>query len=189
MEAARHKVDWRRVEVAPHRIRVHDQGTAITLNGIAQGFAADRAVEALRRHGICHALVNAGEIGSLGGKPGGQAWNVGIQHARRPDAYAALARLEGRSLSTSGDYATTFTDDYRLHHIFDPRTGCSPSAFASVSVVAASACHADALSTAVFVCGAEAGLALVRATPNADALLIFKDGRRLATEGFPLAST
>ena len=49
---------------------------------------------------IRHALVNAGEIGSLGEKDGGEPWTVGIQHPRREDAYLALAKLRGRCLST-----------------------------------------------------------------------------------------
>ena len=51
----------------------------MTLNGIAQGFAADRAVEALRHHGIEHALVNTGEIAALGHKSHGEPWTVGIR--------------------------------------------------------------------------------------------------------------
>lgn len=185
LEAARRRVDWRRVEVSARRVRLHGRGTAVTLNGIAQGFAADRAAAALARHGIRHALVRAGEIAALGAKPDGRPWSVGIQHPRRPEAFVSVAALRGRCLSTSGDYATSFSDDLRDHHLFDPRTGRSPQGLASVSVAAPTATEADALSTAVFVLGPEQGLELVRATPGADVLLVFKDGRTLATEGFP----
>ena len=185
IRATQTKVDWRRVEVSPQQVLLHGDGTAVTLNGIAQGFAADRAMAALRRHGVRHALVNTGEIGTLGGKTPADAWTLGIQHPRRADAYVALARLAGRCLATSGDYATSFSHDRRSHHVFDPRTGRSPGAFSSVSVVAASALRADALSTAVFVLGLEKGLELVQSTPTADALFVLKDGRTLATEGFP----
>ncbi len=181
-------VDWRRVEVAPERIRIHGEGTAVTLNGIAQGFAADRAVDALRRRGIRHALVNSGEIGSLGDKGAGEPWTVGIRHPRRERAFVELAKLQGRSLATSGDYATAFDEEYRDHHIFDPRTGRSPQVFSSVSVAARTALEADALATAVFVLGPEDGLRLVRSTPGADALFVLKDRRTLATAGFPTAA-
>ena len=75
---------------------------------------------------------------------------------------------------------------FYLGRIFDPATGRSPTALASVSVAAPTAVEADALSTAVFVLGVERGLALVRSTDGADAFLVLKDGRTLATEGFPL---
>ncbi len=179
------KVDWRRVELSPRQIRLRGQGTQITLNGIAQGFAADRAVAALRRWGVQHALVNTGEVGTLGAKPRGRPWTAGIQHPRRQDAFIALAKLQGRCLATSGDYATSFSRDHRCNHLFDPRTGRSPDAFCSVSVAAATALQADALSTAVFVLGLEEGLRLVRNTPAADAMLVLKDGRTFSTEGFP----
>jgi len=185
IEAARSKVDWRRVILSAECVELRGVGMSVTLNGIAQGFAADRVTAVLQRHGIRHALVNTGEIATLGGRSDVQPWTVGIQHPRRKDAYVTLARLSGRALSTSGDYATTFDEDHTLHHIFDPQTGRSPGDFAGVSIAAPTACEADALSTAVFVLGPERGLRLVRSIPGADALVIFKDGRMLATSGFP----
>jgi len=188
VERARKSVDWRRVEVTRRRVRLHGDGAAVTLNGIAQGLAADRAAAVMRKHGIRHALVDTGEIGALGGKADQEAWTVGIRHPRRPDAHLGLARLQGRCLATSGDYATHFSPDYRNHHLFDPRTGRSPEKLASVTVAAATAMEADALSTAVLVLGPEKGLQLVRSTPAADALFVLKGGATLATEGFPLES-
>lgn len=188
LRAALEVIDWRRVELTARRIEFRGAGTAVTLNGIAQGFAADRLMATLRRHGVEHALVNTGEIALQGTRADGQPWTVGIQHPRNNDAYVSLAALEGRCLATSGDYATTFSKDFRSNHLFDPRTGRSPKRFASVSIVAPTATLADAMSTAVFVLGPEKGLDLVRSTPHADALFVFKDGRTMATEGFPRAT-
>lgn len=181
---ARQRVDWRKVSVTDRQVRL-GEGMAITLNGIAQGFAADRLVAILRNYGIEHALVNAGEIATIGTKEHGKPWAAGVQHPRRPDAYIALVALEGRSMSTSGDYATAFSDDLAYNHVFDPGTGRSPTLFSSVSVVAPTATQADALSTAIFVLGVEKGLQLARATPGTDAMLVLKDGQVLATKGFP----
>jgi thiamine biosynthesis lipoprotein len=184
--AARSLVDYRRLQVSPEAVRLDRPGAAITLNGIAQGFASDRAVAAVARHGARRALLNTGEIGTLGRRGDGTPWKVGIQHPRHPDAYVALARLDGRTLATSGDYATSFSPDCRYNHIFDPRTGHSPEELASASIAAATAMEADALSTAVFVLGPRRGLALVEATAGADAFFVLKDGRTLTTPGFPL---
>ncbi|MEO8495254.1 MAG: FAD:protein FMN transferase [Planctomycetota bacterium] len=185
IELARRLVDWTRLHVARSQIRLEGDGAAITLNGIAQGFAADRVAAVLREHGVEHALIDTGEIGALGTKANGDSWSVGIQHPRDRDAYVSVAELAGRCLATSGDYATTFSDDHRHHHLLDPRTGRSPSELASVSIAANAALDADALSTTVFVMGAAAGLKLVEQTPGADALLVLKDGRSVATPGFP----
>jgi len=188
IEAARNKVDWRKVEVSPGQIRLKGKGMAVTLNGIAQGYAADRALLALREHGIKQALANTGEVGALGRKENGQPWTIGIQHPRHADAYIALAKLEDRCMATSGDYATTFSSDHIYHHIFDPATGRSPEVFSSVSVIAPAGVDADALSTAVFVLGLEKGLPLVLSSPQAEAFFVLKDGKTLATKGFPKAS-
>ncbi len=183
--AARARVDWRAVEVSREHIQLRAPATAITLNGIAQGFAADRAIAALRDHGVKHALVNSGEIGCLGRKPDGHDWTVGVQHPREPDAFAALTELQGRSLATSGDYETTFSADFSKNHIFDPRTGQSPSELASVSIAAPTAMQADALSTAAMVLGAEKSLALIDSVADVDAHFVLKEGRSLHTKGFP----
>lgn len=185
---ARAKVDWRRVQVATDRVSLSSAGTAVTLNGIAQGFAADAAMAVLRRAGVAHALIDAGEMNALGRKPDGAAWKVGIQHPRHEDAFISLAKLQDRCLATSGDYETWFSDDFVNNHLFDPHTGHSPTELASVSIAAPSAMSADALSTAVFVLGVSRGMDLVRRTPGTDALLVLKNGDIVATGGFPVDS-
>jgi thiamine biosynthesis lipoprotein len=179
------RVGWKRVQVAAKRIGFTSKDTAITLNGIAQGFAADAAMAALRAAGVEHALIDTGEMGTLGGKPDGEKWRLGIQHPRQPGAFVSLVDLQDRCLATSGDYETTFSADFLSNHLFDPSTGHSPTELASVSIVAPTGMAADALSTAVFVLGATKGIDLVRGMPGTDAFLVFKDGRTLATDGFP----
>jgi thiamine biosynthesis lipoprotein len=161
---------------------------AVTLNGIAQGYAADAAMRVLRAHGIEHALVDAGEFSARGTNAKRNAWSIGIQHPREREAFAALARLENRCLATSGDYETAFSEDFSQHHIVNPHTGRSPEELASVSVLAPDAMTADALSTALFVLGAERGQELLREFPATDALIITKNGRHIATRGFPVTA-
>lgn len=182
---ARACVNWQAVDVNANRVRLREPVTSITLNGIAQGFAADRAVAALRNHGVEHALINTGEISSLGCKLNGDDWNVGIQHPRDPDAFVSLAALDGRSLATSGDYETTFSADFSKNHIFDPHTGQSPSEVASVSILAPTAMQADAFSTTAMVLGPDRTQGLIESLSNVDALFVLKDGRTLHTQGFP----
>ncbi len=187
IDAARLQVDWTKVIVSQDRVTLLEPVTAITLNGIAQGFAADRAVAALRDHGVEHALINTGEIAGLGQNSNGRDWTIGIQHPRQPDAFVSVAALQNRSLATSGDYETTFSAGFSTNHIFDPRTGRSPSDLASVSIVAPTAMQADALSTAAMVLGPDRTLAMIETMPGIDALLILKQGRAIRTAGFPLS--
>jgi thiamine biosynthesis lipoprotein len=184
----RRSVDWRRVEVTDELIRLRGEGTRITLNGMAQGLAADLAGQALRARGIAHALIDAGEVNALGEPARKGPWRVGIKHPRQPGELIGLAGLNGRCLSTSGDYETRFSGDFRHNHLFDPRTGQSPPALASVSVAAPTGLAADALSTAVYILGPERGRALVEATPGADALFVTKSGQLTRTTGFPFSA-
>lgn len=179
-------VDWRKVELDITRIKLAP-GMAITLNGIAQGYAADAAMRVMREHGVEHALIDAGEFSAHGNNAENAPWRIGIQHPRERDAFAALAQLENRCLATSGDYETAFSDDFSRHHILNPHTGESPGELASVSVLAPTAMAADALSTTLFVLGAKRGIDFLRHYPGTDALLILKNGRRVVTPGFPFA--
>lgn len=156
----------------------------LTLNGIAQGFATDRIKHVLLRYGVQHACVDVGELAAMGDSSDDSGWRVGIQHPRHDDAFLAVGNLRGRCLATSGDYATSFTEDFRSHHIFDPATGESPAELASVSVLAPSAMAADAISTALMVMGIERGERYLRRKRNVDAMFVRKDGRVLRTEGF-----
>ncbi|MFO0883161.1 MAG: FAD:protein FMN transferase [Pirellulales bacterium] len=183
---ARQKVNWRHVKASEGGIRLAGRDTKITLNGIAQGYAADRALAALKEHGIEHALVDAGELAAKGAGSQKPGWQIGVQHPRHEDAYIALAMLQDRCFSTTGDYATTFGRDYRFHHVFDPQTGVSPQEISSVSVAAPTAMQADAWSTAAFVMGPEKACEVLRTLPGHDALFVLKDGRMLTTPGFPL---
>lgn len=180
----RRVVDYRRVELNGRRVRLRGGG-AVTLNGIAQGYALDRVQKVLREHGVTDALIDTGELAGMGRRD----WQAGIQHPRREDALAAVASLRGRCLATSGDYATIFSEDRRHHHLLRPDSGRSPQELASVSVVAPSGVLADALSTAVFVMGPRRGARLIQSLPDCEALLVTKDQRQLRTPGFPLALT
>ena len=183
--AIRKRVGWRKVVISPGTVSLEGEGTAITLNGIAQGFAADRVAALFARAGIEHALIDCGEIHALGTTERDAPWKVGIQHPRDESAYVSIAGLSGRCLATSGDYATRFDGTFRSNHLFDPGTGRSPKQLASVSVAAPTAMEADALSTAISIAGVERGEKLMKGLPGVDAMLVLKSGRTLRTEEFP----
>lgn len=185
LAAAKSLVNWRRLEVGDQQVRLHDAGMAITLNGLAQGYAVDLALEALRSGGIQHALLDTGEYGSIGSKTSAQPWMLGISKPRQVDAILAKIPMDGRKVATSGDYATVFSSDFVHHHIFDPATGDSPLELASVTVLAPTGLMADGLSTAFMVVGAEKALALAAQLQDVDTLLIHKNGTIEKTAHFP----
>ncbi|MGE5048703.1 MAG: FAD:protein FMN transferase [Deltaproteobacteria bacterium] len=184
---ARSLVGWTHLEVSPRAIRFARRGMSISLNGVAQGYATDLAVAALRSRGIRDALVDTGELGAEGSREPGRAWRVGIQHPRDPAAILASVEMDGRFLATSGDYATAFTPDFVHHHIFDPRAGVSPRALSSVAVAAASGMEADGLTKPMMVLEPARAHRLLSRFPGAGAVFVDKRGGIVASRGLRLA--
>lgn len=186
VDAARSRVDWRGLSFDAAGVRFARSGMGITLNGIAQGYAADRVRAVLLAHGVRHALVDAGEFAMAGRNPHGDRWALGIADPRVEGRLLARLFADGRCVATSGDDQTVFSADHRHHHIFDPRTGWSPTEMAGVTVAAPSGALADALTKVLFVGGPARAGALARQW-GADALWIDKRGRWDATPGLALA--
>lgn len=189
VERVRERVDWRSVRVSDRTIVLDRSDMQATLNGMAQGYAADRAWEVLRDHGIENALVDAGEWRASGRPGDDRRWRLGV----RDPASSASGRvrlvdavsIQDAALATSGNDGYRFTADGSLFHILDPRTGRSPCELISATVIAPDAASADALSTACMVLGLERSVALVEARPGAAGLLVRRDGTQVATAGWP----
>ena len=183
---AKARVGWQRVQVEADGVRLA-RGAAITLNGLAQGYAADLAMAAVRARGIDNALLDTGEFAAHGSNGARQPWTLGILDPRDAGALATRLRVDGRCVATSGDYASTFTDDFAHHHIFDPATADSPRELASVTVVAPTAMLADGLSTAFMVMGARKSHALAASLAGVDVMTINKRGVVWKSPAFPRA--
>jgi thiamine biosynthesis lipoprotein len=139
------------------------KGMLIDPGGITKGYAADKAAETLREHGIRSGIVAvAGDIRTFGLKPDGTPWRVGIRNPRAGDPeddIVATVGLSDMAISTSGDYERFFIEDgRRYHHLLDPRTGHPAGWCKSVSVIAKEGAFADAFATGVFVLGPEKGM-------------------------------
>jgi thiamine biosynthesis lipoprotein len=186
ISAAQRCVGWQHVDISDQRIALRRPGMALTCNGIAQGYAADVAREALRRHGVAHALINAGEYASLGHNDRGQAWTLGIENPRDEQRLLAVLHADGRAVATSADNRSTFTADRLHHHIFDPATGDSPPNLSSVTVLAPSAMLADALTKVMFVAGPQHIPQLARYW-QVGVLWVDKTGHWQATADVPVA--
>jgi thiamine biosynthesis lipoprotein len=183
------RVGWHNLDISARELRFREGGMAMTLNGIAQGYGADQAIAALKRHGIRHALLDTGELASLGTNEAGNPWSLAVRDPRNENRFAQVLAADGRCLASSGDYATRFTDDFSRHHIVDPHTGTSPTELAAVSVLAPSGLLADGVSTACMVLGATKSLALAASLPDVDVLCITKSGAMYRSPGFPQAVT
>lgn len=137
----------------------------LDLGGAAKGLAMDRARESLRASGaVTAALITSGSSTvTLGTKPDGSAWRIGIEDPRDPETVVAtFAFTADGALSTSGDYQQYFeADGRRYHHILDPETGLPASGVRSLTIAgtALSGLDSDILSTALFVRGIDGAAA------------------------------
>ncbi|MGQ9366680.1 FAD:protein FMN transferase [Azospirillum sp. ST 5-10] len=174
VEAARRLVDHRALRVEAGRVAFARRGMAATLNGIAQGYVTDRVAELLRAEGMDRVLVDLGEIRALGRRPDGRPWTIGLEDPDDPARLAATLEIADRAVATSGDYGVAFG------HLFDPATGRPARLWRSVTVQAAEATTADALSTALAVVPAGRAAAILRGRPGVTARLTAPDGAVLA---------
>ncbi|NVO25373.1 FAD:protein FMN transferase [Donghicola sp. B5-SW-15] len=161
VNAARDGIGFDRVRFDTSEVRL-ERGQALTLNGIAQGYVADRIAALLRAEGVADVLVDTGEI-SARGKPQAQpGWPVRIARTER------RLMLRDRALATSATLGTVLDAAGRQGHILHP-TG-APVPDRQVSISATSAAMADALST---------GLCLVTGEAEVRACLARVEGARL----------
>ncbi|MBU1704559.1 MAG: FAD:protein FMN transferase [Nanoarchaeota archaeon] len=177
-------VNYNYIAIKQRDISFLKDGMSITLGGIAKGYAIDKAIEALEREGVEHALVNAGgDMRALGDK-NGKPWSIALQNPRDKNDYITLIELNGSAVATSGDYERYYDDEMQFHHIVDPRTGLSATSLISVTIIADSAEEADALATSVFVMGASSGMELIESLDDVEGLIITKEKEIIKSSGF-----
>jgi thiamine biosynthesis lipoprotein len=149
----------------------------LDLGAVAKGLALDLAARELA--GYERFAVEAGGDLIVGAVEGAPAWRIGV---RDPfgDGLAGTLTVRAGAVCTSGGYERLLAEGE--HHLLDPRTGRSPRAVASVTVVAPSAMVADALSTAAFVLGPVEGPRLLECQ-GVTGIVIAADGTVRLTRG------
>jgi thiamine biosynthesis lipoprotein len=147
-------VGWRKVHFSRDRVVLARRGMGLTLNGIAQGYITDRVIARLRASGISSCLVDMGEIGALGTRADGHAWQVAAED--RQGSPSASFSIVDKAVATSGAYGFQFDARGHCNHLFNPATGKCAEPSRTVSVIADTAMKADALSTAFALMEVEA---------------------------------
>jgi thiamine biosynthesis lipoprotein len=162
-------VGWKDIVVdrAKKTVFLRRKGMAITLGGIAKGYAVDKCVAVVKAAGFTDFMVQAGGDMYVAGSKGSDPWVVAIRDPRspndRPDEFAKTP-IRDHSFSTSGDYERGFVKDgVRYHHILDPHTGQPAHASRSVTIRAHDAFMADAWSKVMFIDGYQKGLEVIAA--------------------------
>ncbi|MBI4064611.1 MAG: FAD:protein FMN transferase [Elusimicrobia bacterium] len=149
----------------------------VDLGGIGKGYALDRAAIVLKEKGIHNALLNfGGQILALGSPPGAKAWRVRVADPFDSRRAAVETFLSNQSLATSSQKERELVSGgRRVGHIIDPKTGRPVEMEGSVTVVAASASEADALSTALLVMGPGKGIQWLERNRQVSAFYLIKE--------------
>lgn len=158
------------------------------LGGIAKGYTSNRIMEIFQEYGVTSAMVSlGGNVQTLGKKPDGTDWQVGIQNPDnvQGDLLGAVA-VQDQAVITSGGYERYFEENGQTYiHILDPRTGCpAESGLTSVTIVSSNGMLADALSTSLYIMGLDEAEAYWRIYADEfDMILMTDDGTVYVTEG------
>lgn len=178
-------------------VKLLKEGMSIDLGGIAKGFAADEVIKVFEKYGVNSALISLGgsSIYTLGKKPDGTPWTIGIQHPRKDNKqnYLGIINLSEQALSTSGDYERFFIKDgKRYHHILNPATGYpTDNGVMSDTIVINSNIPdgnmlADILTKTVFVSGIDKGLKVIDSLPGVSCMAVTTDYKIYKSSGWKI---
>ena len=161
------------------------EGMEIDLGSVAKGYAGQLAAQMLREHGVQSALLNlGGNVQTVGTKPDGSPWQIGIKDPQGEDAMMVLS-VEDQAVVTSGGYERYFEQDGQTYwHIMDPSTGHpADSGLLSVTIVGKQGIICDGLSTSLFVMGLEKAADLWAQSCDFEAVFVTASGEVYITEG------
>jgi FAD:protein FMN transferase len=175
-------VGWRNVVLDPaaRTLAFRVAGGAIDSGGFGKGEALDAAVREIRRRGVAAARLNfGGQISAFGRE---------FRKVALVEPRAGSSRvLCTFSIAGDGSVSTSAVSE-KPGHIVDPRTGRPAAFFGSVTVVSDTGVRADALSTALFVLGPDAGLEFANCHGISALFAVPRDGggwQLRPSRGFP----
>ncbi|OGQ56627.1 MAG: hypothetical protein A3J24_00610 [Deltaproteobacteria bacterium RIFCSPLOWO2_02_FULL_53_8] len=181
-------IDWKKIKIDEERQEagLSAKDMSINLGGVAKGYIAWRASEAVKAKGVRRCIIKAGGdmyvFQTETNKPA--PFIIGIQDPRN-NRLLGEVYVESGAISTSGDYERFFEKDgVRYHHILDPKTGFPARRSRSVTIISKDPTLGDALSTAVFVMGPEDGMALIERLEGVEGVIVGEDGKVITSSRF-----
>lgn len=157
----------------------------IGFGAIGKGYAADKAKQLMLSKNVYAGIINAsGDLTTWGSQATGEKWVVGIANPLDKEKVFSWLPISESSVATSGNYEkfVTFNGE-KYSHIIDPRTGYPSKGINSVSIFSKKAELCDALATAVFIMGKEAGLSLVNQLKETEVIIVDSNNKIHKSEG------
>ena len=163
------------------------EGAELSFASVAKGCASENAVDAMRQAGVTSGIISLGtNIQTLGRKPDGSLWTVGVPDPENPSTYLGVVNVGETAVVTSAAYTRRFTapNGKSYHHILSPVTGYpTGNSLTSVTILCEDGTMADALSTAIYVLGESKGLNYWRSHGGFEMILVSADKRVVCTKG------
>lgn len=186
-EAAKHTdISKMVIDEENSTVTLTDPLMKLDVGAIAKGYAVEQVALALEEKGVTGYVLNVGgNVRTVGSKPDGSDWSVGIENPDGSD-YIAYLNVSNMSVVTSGSYQRYYyVDGKPYHHIIQPETLMpAQNGYLSVSVVCKDSGMGDALSTALFCLSKKEGLALIDSIEGAEAMWVAEDGTKSYSSGW-----
>ncbi|MGZ4998893.1 MAG: FAD:protein FMN transferase [Methylomonas sp.] len=137
IDALLENVGWHKLRWDNPLLTFPTAGMELDFGGIVKEYAVDRAASLCRSEGIRHGVVNlGGDIKTIGPRPDGRNWRIGISHPRKSGGILETLSLSHGAVASSGDYERCIVvAGIRYGHVLNPRTGWPVKHLATVSVV------------------------------------------------------
>lgn len=173
------------IDRAAGTLYITDPKTQIDVGAIGKGYAGQQIIQQMKQEGVTNLLLSiGGNICSIGTRPDGTGWKVGIQDPYS-NANLCVVAVDGLNVVTSGTYERYYTvDGKRYHHIIDPATLMPSVLYDSLTVISSDSGLADALTTGLFCMPIDEGMALIEKLPDTEALWVLADGTQRQSSGF-----
>ena len=170
LQEASQFVGWKYVELDEENLTVYinHPNASIDVGGVAKGFTTEKVAQKLECMGLNSGIVNAGgNVRTIGRKPNGEAWSIGIQHPNKSEDTQSVDSVrykESMSMVTSADYYRYYeVDGVRYHHLISPFTLYPADRFRSTSINIKHSGIADILSTTMYIHDYETGKRIIEA--------------------------
>ena len=177
-------VDYRKVDSFEDSF-VIPEGMAVDLGSVAKGYTGDILAQIVKDAGVKSAILSlGGNIQTIGRKPNGSFWRVGIQSPENKDSMVGILEVADEAVITSGGYERFFEDEDGnvWWHIIDPKTGYpAKNGVISMTIVGKEGIRCDALSTALFVMGPEKAAEFWRTHGDFEMIMITEEGELFIT--------
>lgn len=147
------KINFEKVKIEKNELILEKPVEEIDTGSFLKGYALEKAKEKMKEKGIKSGFLSSiSSIATIGGKPDGSGWKIGIQNPEKTQEIMGVVELKDQCLGVSGDYQTFVEiNGEKYHHILDKDTGYQINDKKLVAVIGNNGFDTDIYSTALFL--------------------------------------